>query len=65
MSNFLKHTAATVAARPGPRGGRQGQKGKGVLRIAASLKPLYGAFPGLTLAKDAKAAARYIKAIGA
>ena len=43
--------------------------------IAAALKPLafdrlYGAFPGLTVAADAKAAversaARYLKAIGA
>jgi hypothetical protein len=48
---------------------------KAIRRIAASLKPLeyeklYGAFPGLTVAKDAKAAvqrsaARYLKAIGA
>ncbi len=46
-----------------------------IKRIAAALKPfayerLYGAFPGLTVAKDAKgaverSAARYLKAIGA
>jgi hypothetical protein len=48
---------------------------KAIRRIAASLKPLeyerlYGAFPGLTVAKDAKGAVersadRYLKAIGA
>jgi hypothetical protein len=48
---------------------------KAIRRITAALKPLkyerlYGAFPGLTVAKDAKAAversaARYLKAIGA
>jgi hypothetical protein len=48
---------------------------KAIRRIAAALKPLeyerlYGAFPGLTVAKDAwgaveRSAARYLKAIGA